>query len=138
MDEIDGEHSDFIKYIFNIEPQAVNSIKLELDPPFKNKNIELHIFEQLLQIFVDGLKFKYSTNGTVDINNLTKNDLNKMKLYFKSFGFIININILDKYIHKNNPFIDKNLIKQNTKLNEFFYDLNRNNLIYRISFDFII
>ena len=138
MDEIDGEHSDFIKYIFNIEPQAVNSIKLELDPPFKNKNIELHIFEQLLQIFVDGLKFKYSTNGTVDINNLTKNDLNKMKLYFKSFGFTVNINILNKFIPKNNPFIDNNLIKQNTKLNEFFYDLNRNNLIYRISFDFII
>ena len=138
MNEIDGEHSDFIKYIFNSEPQAVKSIKLELDPPLKNKNIGLHIFEQLLQIFVDGLKFKYSINGKVDINQLTKNDLNKMKLYFKSFGFTVNINILNKFIPKKNPFIDKDLIKQNTKLNEFFYDLNRNNLIYRISFDFII
>ena len=49
----EGPHDEFIKYLYSSEPHPKGTITLEspLDDP--NKNMNLHIFEQLLMIFVD-------------------------------------------------------------------------------------
>ena len=55
--EKEGDADDFTIFLFSHKPNEPNSIKLELDEPEKNKHIGLHIFQQLLQIYVDGLKY---------------------------------------------------------------------------------
>ena len=40
-----------------------NTIKLELGSPLESNNINRHIFEQLLQIFTDGMKYLYSDDN---------------------------------------------------------------------------
>ena len=55
----EGDHSEFIVYLFSSEPKPRNTIVLESPPLDPHKNRGLHIFEQLLMIFVDGLKYFY-------------------------------------------------------------------------------
>ena len=43
----DGDHDSFIKYVFENSPKEKNSIKLELDSPQSNNNINKHIFEHI-------------------------------------------------------------------------------------------
>ena len=135
----DNNPDDFIHFLFDKPPVEPNSIKLELDPSPKTKHIGLHIFEQLLQIFVDGLKYKYSNNNKVDISRLSSDNLSEMGDYFKSIGFYIKIKImnLNNYKKKPNPFTNHELINGKTSFNDFHFELNRNNNIYRISFDFL-
>ena len=90
---IEGSHSDFILYLFGNEPKPRDTIVLESPSNDISKNRYLHIFEQLLQIFVDGLKYKYSKNTKINISHLSQDNLNEMKEYFKSFGFYINLKI---------------------------------------------
>ena len=85
MEEHDGSHDEFIRYIFNNEPKKKSSISLEL--PLENKNIGLHIFEQLLMIFTDGSKYLYGENGKVNINNLNRENIDNLNKYFRSFGY---------------------------------------------------
>ena len=47
---------DFIKYMFDSEPKPKDSIQLECPDIPDHKNTHLHIFEQLLMIYVSGLK----------------------------------------------------------------------------------
>ena len=48
---------------------------------------DINIFEQLLMIFVDGLKFLYGKNDKVNINELTDDNFHKMNLYFESINY---------------------------------------------------
>ena len=75
----DENSSEFIEFLFSKKPQDKNSIKLQLDPPEKDKHIGLHIFEQLIQIFVDGLKYLYGDDNKVNIQDLTEENINLMK-----------------------------------------------------------
>ena len=76
----DGDHDSFIKYVFKDKPKEKDSIKLELDTPLEGNNINKHIFEQLLQIFTDGMKYLYSDNDNkVDIASLEIDSILKMK-----------------------------------------------------------
>ena len=64
----EGHHKEFIQYIFSDSPKEPGEVKLELPLPEgseKCKNIGLHLFEQLLMIFVDGLKYFYGKDGKV-------------------------------------------------------------------------
>ena len=68
----ESDHNTFIKYLFSVEPLDKGSISLESPLLDKNKNINLHIFEQLLMIFTDGLKYLYGdTNNKVNLKELT-------------------------------------------------------------------
>ena len=99
--EKEGDADDFTIFLFSHKPNEPNSIKLELDEPGKNKHIGLHIFQQLLQIYVDGLKYLYgdgSNEGKVNINDLTEENIELMKKYFISIGFHV---ILDVYTREN-------------------------------------
>ena len=140
----DSKPEDFIKFLFGKEPQPKNTIKLEIDPPKKNKHIGLHIFEQLLQIFVDGLRYLYGNDGKVNIQNLTQENIILMTRYFSSIGYKLIFEIFDRsdYKPKPNVFIDHKLIKSDTMLNEFYYELMSENehqvpIVYRVSFKFI-
>jgi len=138
-----GDHKEFIQFLFSNEPLDKNSILLEspLDDP--NKNINLHIFEQLLMIFVDGLKFFYGdSNGKVTISELKKEDFEKVNKYFISMNYKVNLDIF-KTIHEYqfkfpNYFKNQEHITKETKLEDFYYEIfNENNCVFRIYFSII-
>ena len=138
-----GDHSEFIQFLFSNEPLDQNSILLEspLDDP--SKNINLHIFEQLLMIFVDGLKYFYGdTNGKVNVSELKKEDLNKVNKYFISMNYKVNLDIfptINEYKFKfPNYFKNQEHITKETKLEDFYYEIfNNNNCVFRITFHFL-
>lgn len=141
----DNKPDDFIKFLFKNNPHKKNSIKLELGIPDKNKNIGLHIFEQLLQIFVDGLRYLYGENGKVNIQDLTEDNIDLMKRYYLSIGYILLIETFDKtnYEPKPNIFMEHDLIKQDTPLQDFYYEISSETvdhkipIVYRVRFKFI-
>jgi len=141
----DKEPDDFIKFLFSKKPQEKNSIKLELGMPDKDKHIGLHIFEQLIQTFVDGLKYLYGEDGKVNIQNLTEENINLMKRYYSSIGYKLIFETFDKsnYVAKPNVFMEHELIKENTMLGEYYYEILSETkdhsipIIYRIRFKFI-
>ena len=141
----DKEPDDFIKFLFGKKPQKTNTIKLELGIPEKNKHIGLHIFEQLIQIFVDGLKYLYGDNGKVDIQDLTEDNIELMKKYYLSIGYKLLFETFDKsnYEPKPNVFMEHQLIKEDTMLDEFYYEVlsetvdHKIPIIYRVRFKFI-
>lgn len=142
--EIDGDGDDFTIFLFSHPVKEPNTIKLELAPPERGVHIGLHIFQELLQIFTDGIKYFYSKDdGKVDINSLTVDNIDLMKRYFLSIGFklILDVFTPENYISKPDIFNDKSLIKENTMLDEYFYEIttydsNDSEKIYRVSFKF--
>ena len=142
--EIDGDGDDFTIFLFSHPVKEPNTIKLELAPPEKGVHIGLHIFQELLQIFTDGIKYFYSKDdGKVDINSLSKDNIDLMKRYFLSIGFqlILDVFTPENYVSKPDIFNDKSLIKENTMLDEYFYEIttydsNDMEKIYRVSFKF--
>ena len=137
----DTKPEDFIEFLFGKEPQPKNTIKLEIDPPEKNKHIGLHIFEQLLQIFTDGMKHLYGDdNGKVDIVTLEIDSIIKMKEYFDSFGveLIFNMYNQNNYVFKPYIYDKPELYNKSKNVSDFYYEipiqLEKELLIYRISF----
>ena len=81
--------------------------------------------------------------GKVDINSLTVDNIDLMKRYFLSIGFqlILEVFTPENYVSKPDIFNDKSLIKENTMLDEYFYEIttydsNDMEKIYRVSFKF--
>ena len=144
--EIDGDGDDFTIFLFSHPVKEPNTIKLELAQPEKEVHIGLHIFQELLQIFVDGLKYFFSDKndeGKVDINSLSEENIDLMKRYFLSIGFelILDVFTPDDYVSKPDIFKDHSLIKENTMLDEYFYEISTydsddSEKIYRVSFKF--
>ena len=138
----DGDHDSFIEYVFKDSPKPKMTIKLELDPPDPSNNLNKHIFEQLLQIFTDGMKYLYSDNDNkVDIASLEIDSILKMKEYFESFGVELIFNMYDQTNYVLKPYIYNNpeLYNKSKSVNDFYYEipLEKNNqlLVYRISFN---
>ena len=136
-----GDHNSFIEYVFTKEPKEENSIKLELDPPQEGNNLDKHIFEQLLQIFTDGMKYLYAKDDKLDIASLEIDSILKMKKYFESFGAELIFNMYDQTNYVLKPYIYNNpeLYNKSKSVNDFYYEipLEKNNqvLVYRISFN---
>ena len=138
MEEHDGSHAEFIKYIFGNEPKDKDTISLEL-PLESNRNLGLHIFEQLLMIFTDGAKYLYGEDGVVDINKLNRENIDILNRYFESFGYMIIVEVfptVNDYKFKfPNYFNNQEHITKDTKLEDYYYEIfNENNCAYRISF----
>ena len=140
---IDGDADDFTIFLFSKKPQEKNSIKLELNDNIENLHIGLHIFQELLMIFTSGIKYLFGNgNESVNITLLTEEDIKLMNQYFESMGFKIIIEVFTIIEYLNNMklpnyFINKDLIKEDTMLRDFYYERNLDGNIYRISFDFI-
>lgn len=135
-----GDHAEFIQFLFSNEPLNQNSILLESPLEDLNKNINLHIFEQLLMIFVDGLKFFYGdSNGKVTFSELKKEDFEKVNKYFISMNYKVNCDIfptMNEYQFKfPNYFKNQEHITKETKLEDFYYEIfNDKNCVFRIYF----
>tara|TARA_B110000971_G_C19985850_1_gene489528 strand:- start:1154 stop:1615 length:462 start_codon:yes stop_codon:yes gene_type:complete len=146
--EKQGDGDDFTIFLFSHGVNEPNSIKLELGPPENGVQIGLHIFQELLQIFVDGLKYLFGNHDNdndskVDIDSLSVDDIDLMKRYFLSIGFKLILDVFDRkdYISRPDIFNDKSLIEENTMLDEYFYevvtyDSSDQEKIYRVSFKF--
>jgi len=138
----DGVSVNFTKFVFGKEPSDTNTIKLELQPPNPGVNFNLHVFQQLLQIFSDGFKFLYGNGGQVDPNELTEENLKKVKKYFNSFGYkcIVNVYSQSNFVQKPDVFRNQLLINEKTTvLNDFYYQIHSETkkgipTIYRVSF----
>ena len=87
----EGNHNEFIQYLFSDSPKEKGMIELELPLSEEGKNIGLHIFEQLLMIFVDGLKYFYGENDKVNINSLKEEDIKKVNEYFISMNYVVKL-----------------------------------------------
>jgi len=136
----EGDHSEFVHYLFSDSPKEQGTITLELPLNERGKSISLHVFEQLLMIFVDGLKYFYGDmHGKVDITSLKREDIEKVNEYFVSMNFQVNMETfptLNEYKFKfPDYFKNKEHITPATKLEEFFYEIyNMKLCAYRISF----
>ena len=146
----EGSHSDFICYLFGNEPKPRNTIVLESPPNDPSKNPGLHIFEQLLMIFVDGLKYFHGHDvdpgqegreGTVDVNSLTRKDIIQVQEYFRSMNYdaiIETFETVQEYKFRfPNYFKDQEKITEECVLHDFYYEIyGDNNKVFRISFDY--
>ena len=135
----EGNHNEFIQYLFSDSPKEKGEIELELPLLDPNKNKGLHIFEQLLMIFVDGLKYFYGENGKVNINSLTKENIEKVNEYFISMNYAVQLDYfptMNEYQFKYpNYFKNQEKITNETQLEDFFYEIfNERNSVFRISF----
>jgi hypothetical protein len=138
----EGRHEEFIQYLFSDSPKEKGEISLELPLPEgseKCKNIGLHIFEQLLMIFVDGLKYFYGKDNKVDINKLSEEDFEKVNEYFISMNYSVDLKVfetMNDYQFKfPNYFKNQEHIKPQTQLEDFYYEVfNNDNKAFRISF----
>ena len=128
--------------MFDKEPKPKDTIQLECPDIVEGKNIHLHIFEQLLMIYVQGLKYLWSgEEGKVDLTKLTDDNINLMKRYFESINYIVNIEVfnLQTYQFKfPDYFKNQDKITDKTLLPDFFYETQgADTKMYRISFDFL-
>ena len=135
----EGNHDDFINYLFSNSPKDAGEVKLELPLNEPGKNLGLHEFEQLLMIFVDGLKYFYGENGKVDINKLNTDDIQKVNSYFLSMNYEVSLEIfptMNEYIFKHpNYFKDQKHITKDTELKDYYYEVfGKYNCVFRISF----
>lgn len=139
----EGDHQDFINYLFSHSPKEKGEVKLELPMNEPSKNLGLHEFEQLLMIFVDGLKYFNGENGKVDINKLTKEDIQKVNKYFLSMNYEVYLDIfptLNEYVFKYpNYFKDQKHITKDTELKDYYYEVyGKDNCVFRISFQKLV
>ena len=135
----EGDHNDFINYLFSNSPKNIGEVKLELPLNEPGKNLGLHEFEQLLMIFVDGLKYFYGENDKVDIHKLNSEDIQKVNEYFLSMNYKVNVDVyptMNEYVFKYpNYFKDQNHIKEDTELKDYYYEVyGKDNCVFRISF----
>ena len=139
----EGSHQEFINYLFSDSPKEKGIIVLESPLEEELKNINLHIFEQLLMIFVDGLKYFYGdTNGKVTISELKKEDIDKVNEYFISMNYEVKLEVfetINDYQFKfPNYFKNQEHIKKDTLLEDFYYEIfNETNCAFRISFQYL-
>ena len=135
----EGDHNDFINYLFTDSPKEKGEVKLELPLNTPDKNLGLHEFEQLLMIFVDGLKYFYGVNNKVNINSLKKEDIEKVNEYFISMNYSVKLDYfptMNEYQFKfPNYFKNQEKITNETQLEDFFYEVfNERNSAFRIYF----
>jgi hypothetical protein len=133
---------DFIQYMFDEEPKPKDTVQLECPDIDEGKNIHLHIFEQLLMIYVQGLKHKWhNEEGKVDLTQLTDENISLMKRYFESINYIVNIEVFDLHTYQfkfPDYFKNQEHITDKTLLPDFFYETQGSDTkMYRISFDFL-
>jgi len=138
---ISGQGDDFITFLFSSNPREKNTVKLELDPPERGVVIGLHIFQELLMIFTDGMKYLFGDGNNINITNVTKENMDMINKYFESMGFHAFVEEFTVHTYLDNMklpnyFTNQELIKDDTPLKDIYYETYVDDLIYRIYFDF--
>lgn len=102
-------------------------------------------FEMLIIILTEGLKHFYGVDDKVNLTQLSINDFNKLKEYFKKINIEMNLQIFtiidwikEKLYTKFIPY-DKIIINNNTKLEELNFIINPDTIdsVYIIHFKFL-
>ena len=135
----EGDHAEFIQFLFSDSPKPQGTITLELPLSEPNKNVGLHVFEQLLMIFVDGLKYFFGKDEKVNLSELTEENIIKVQEYFISMNYSAKVEVfstMNEYQFKYpNYFKNQEKITNETQLEDFYYEVfNEHNCAYRISF----
>jgi|TARA_B100000575_G_scaffold293977_2_gene307341 hypothetical protein len=139
----EGDHEEFLHFLYSSEPKPKGTITLESPLEDPSKNIGLHIFEQLLMIFVGGLKYFYgNSRGKVDITELSQENIEKVNEYFLSMNYKVNLEVfptINEYQFKfPDYFKNQKHITSETQLEDFFYEIfNKEKTAFRISFLFL-
>jgi hypothetical protein len=140
----EGDHSDFIIYLFSNDPKPKDSIQLEVPVIEEGKNKHHHTFEQLLMIFVDGLKYFYGNDqGKVTLEELEEDDIQVVNRYFESMNFKVLVSVFPtvfEYQFKYPNYLQEpDKITDETNLCDFFYEVFvKDNVVYRIQFDYLV
>ena len=123
--------------------EKVFSNDTELNNNFSFDNVDIKtLFEMLLIIFTEGLK-KYhgNDNKTVNINELSDEDIENLNNYMKKIGVKVIIDYCDYFMW--NLYLEKNIklyteidINDNTQLKELKCVFKRDQ-IYIINFDYL-
>ena len=150
MQSTDIDFFDLVQNIFTNEPKPAHSICVQFDYDGNDKDSVEFLFKQLTVAFTEGMKIKYgNSNGVVDLETLQESDFLKIKQYFNSFGIDVNYTIRNKYTDKYlkeldnidelpDLFDDKNNVKkESNELKDYFLNLEKNDMVYKISFDFL-
>lgn len=127
---------EFIEELYSSDPKEPNSLQLQLPTDNTGLMASKYIFDALLFIFNQGMKtFFAGPNGLVDITSLSMTDFEKIKAYFKSFGFNIELSITHFEEHSRFPgsFVDYSTELKDCKL---LLISNKNNDLYTISFPY--
>jgi len=123
------------------QPKGERSINFQFQNTIEIKDL----FEILLKFFTDICKLYYSdTNGIVDLEILSNDDLNFIRKYFKSIGFDFNVESYN-YFQVDNKFIDelqnnkynKITINNTTQIDDLYFVLKCRNIIYKIKFFYL-
>jgi hypothetical protein len=121
--------------IFEGEPKKVKSIQIEFSKDeLENKDVDFNkkIFDMLLEIFYDGMKKFHLKNGTVNLEEVSNDEFNKIKEYFWSTGFDVFYKLI-----KDDEVVFKNDYKEKkSELKDYYLNLKTNNFIYQIYFDY--
>ena len=151
MDIRNGSDIDFFTYIFDRnEPLDPKSVQLQISVDSTKE-----LFEFLLQLFTEAMKFKYSDDGEkVHLHNCTEKQIEIMQHYFMSFGiyFIYKVYQLNnnQYTSNNKLSVEDKCIELLTKedmvsyktvqsnhLQDYKFQILINDVIYIIYFSYI-
>ena len=136
----EGDHSEFIDFLFGRAIRPPGTIVLESPPVDPHTHRGLHIFQQLLMIFVDGLQYLYGdSQGKVDVNRLTEADLDRMQGYFRSMNYELVVDryeTIQEYIFRFPDYLKHpETLHEDIGLTPFFYDIyGDRNRVFRITF----
>jgi len=139
---LEGGGEEFTEYLFSRDPPEKNSIQLTFDPP-KDIPLCLHIFQELLMIFTDGMKYLFSDQDSVSITTLRLEHIILLNRYLHSIGFEVTIetftvhDYLDNMIYPN-FFMEPELINETTDFSELYYETFLESYIYRASFKRVV
>ena len=103
-------------------------------------------FEMLIIILTEGLKHFYGEDDKVNLTQLSINDFNKLKEYFKKINIEMNLQIftiidwVKNRLYTNYIPYDKIIINNNTKLEELNFIINPDTIdsVYIINFKFLM
>ena len=100
------------------------------------------LFENLLDIFTNGMKIHYgNSDGTVDLSSLTQENIVNFNKYFNSFGISLIIQIDNNAVingadYQSIKYTNINITNE-TKLSDLKLPFLSSGIVYIISFDFI-
>lgn len=116
---------EIAKNLFSLDPTLPNSIQLLLYEINTDTIDTTYIFEVLITILMEGLDITLGGLESADLKLFTTDHILSLNNWFKSIGFIINVDTFYKEIDKKNynNYYCKIMVK--TKLFETFFILKK-------------
>jgi hypothetical protein len=142
-DFIEGDGDDFTQFLFSSEPKEKGSIRVDFGEAEDHSLQVIHIFQELLMIFTDGMKYLFSQDNGFSITILTSEDIELMNRYLESIGFQVLIETFTVYDYLDNMklpnyFLHKEEITSHVRIDELYYETYLHGIIYRVSFKYIL